>query len=90
MSEVVEIINKHQQDKRRMVLEHLDDIAKFDELRVVNLLKGVLDDPGGVMCQLIDYVKHARQDTVDLCLPEEACAPDPEEIPPVSQYDDRL
>jgi len=54
------------------VLEHLDDIAKFDELRVANLLKGVLDDPGGVMCQLmIDYVKHARQNTVDLCLPEE-------------------
>ena len=90
MNEVVEVFQKHQQDKRRMMLEHLEDIEKFDQLQVAQLLKGVLDDPAFVMTQLMDLVKKARIDTVDLCLPEEACAPDPEEIPPVSEYDDRL
>lgn len=82
MNEVVEIFQKyqqdtrrmalqHQQDKRRMMLEHLEDIEKFDELQVAQLLKGVLDDPALVMTQLIDLVKKARIDTVDLCLPEE-------------------
>ena len=90
MNEVVEVFQKHQQDKRRMMLEHLEDIEKFDQLQVAQLLKGVLDDPALVMTQLMDLVKKARIDTVDLCLPEEECTPDPEEIPPVSEYDDRL
>ena len=71
MNEVVEVFQKHQQDKRRMMLEHLEEIEKFDQLQVAQLLKGVLDDPALVMTQLIDLVKKARIDTVDLCLPEE-------------------
>jgi predicted nuclease of restriction endonuclease-like RecB superfamily len=71
MNEVVEVFQKHQQDKRRMMLEHLEEIEKFDQLQVAQLLKGVLDDPALVMTQLIDLVKRARIDTVDLCLPEE-------------------
>jgi predicted nuclease of restriction endonuclease-like RecB superfamily len=90
MNEVVEVFQKHQQDKRRMMLEHLEEIEKFDQLQVAQLLKGVLDDPALVMTQLMDLVKKARIDTVDLCLPEETCAPDPEEIPSVSEYEDRL
>jgi predicted nuclease of restriction endonuclease-like RecB superfamily len=71
MNEVVEVFQKHQQDKRRMMLEHLEEIEKFDQLQVAQLLKGVLDDPALVMTQLMDLVKKARIDTVDLCLPEE-------------------
>lgn len=70
MNEVVEVFQKHQQDKRRMMLEHLEEIEKFDQLQVAQLLKGVLDDPALVMTQLIDLVKKARIDTVDLCLPD--------------------
>ena len=66
MNEVVEVFQKHQQDKRRMMLEHLEEIEKFDQLQVAQLLKGVMDDPALVMTQLIDLVKRARIDTVDL------------------------
>jgi len=91
MTDLLAFYEKTQKESREHVLRHLDDIGQFDELQIAQLLGDVLDDPARVLSDLVEMVQKARRDTLNVCFPgkTEACAPDPEEIPPVSQYDDR-
>lgn len=92
MTDLLKFYERTQREGREHVLRHLEDIGQFDELQVAQLLGDVLDDPARVIADLVKLVQKARHDTLDVCFPKktEACAPDPEEIPPVSEYEDRL
>jgi len=92
MTDLVEFYERTQKESREHVLRHLDDIGQFDELQIAQLLGDVLEDPARVLSDLVELVQKARRDTLNVCFPDktEACAPDPDEIPPVNQYEDRL
>jgi hypothetical protein len=67
-------MRKHKQDCRQLMLDHLDVLEKLDAIMVANIVRDVLEDPGGVVDQLAAVINKARRDTLDLCLPEKESA----------------
>lgn len=67
-------IRKHQQDCRRLMLDHLDVLKGLDSLFVATVLRDVLEDPEGVVDKMAAALNKARHDTLNLCLPEKESA----------------
>lgn len=71
---VVTVFKDNQQDRRNIMLEHLDRLETLDAIMVANIVRDVLEDPSGVVDQLAAVINKARRDTLDLCLPEKESA----------------
>ena len=63
-------MDKHNQEKREIVLSHCDDMYYADRLKIMVALKDIHDDTQSCIDTILEVVKRARLDTVDLILPE--------------------
>lgn len=74
LESVVTVFKDNQQDRRNIMLEHLDRLETLDPIMVAKIVRDVLEDPNGVVEQLAATINKARRDTLDLCLPERESA----------------
>ena len=63
-------MDKYNQEKRDIVLSHCNDMYYADRLKIMVALKDIHDDTQSCIDTIMEVVKRARLDTVDLILPE--------------------
>ena len=63
-------LDKHNQEKRDIMLSHCDDMFFADKLKILQALKNIHEDTEACLDTILEVVKKARVDTVDLILPE--------------------
>lgn len=63
-------MDKYNQEKRDIVLSHCSDMYFADRLKIMVALKDIHDDTQSCIDTIMEVVKRARFDTVDLILPE--------------------
>jgi len=63
-------LDKHNQEKRDIMLSHCDDMFFADKLKILQALKDIHTDTEACLDTILEVVKKARVDTVDLILPE--------------------
>jgi len=67
---MAESISKHKSEMRNIALSHCDDMFFADKLKILMALKNIHEDTEACLDTILEVVKKARVDTVDLILPE--------------------
>lgn len=63
-------LDKHNQEKRDIILSHCNDMYFADKMKILMALKDMHTDTGSCVNTILEVVKRARLDTVDFILPE--------------------
>ena len=63
-------LDKHNQEKRDIILSHCDDMYFADKVKIMMALKDIHTDTRSCIDTILEVVKRARLDTVDYILPE--------------------
>ena len=63
-------LDKHNQEKRDIILSHCDDMYFADKVKILMALKDIHTDTRSCVNTILEVVKRARLDTVDFILPE--------------------
>jgi len=67
---MAESINQHKSEMRNIALSHCNDMFTIDKLKILQALKDIHSDTEASLDTILEIVKRARVDTVDLILPE--------------------
>jgi len=63
-------LDKHNQEKRDIILSHCGDMFFADKVKILVALKDIHTDTATCIDTILEVVKRARLDTVDFILPE--------------------
>ena len=60
---------RHKAEIRGMILEHIQNVSKFDRARVANIIAKTFEDPETTVRELTDFIHEARMQILNLAVP---------------------
>ena len=61
---------RHKAEIREMILEHIQNVSKFDRARVANIIAKTFEDPETTVQELTDFIHEARMQILNLAVPD--------------------
>ena len=60
---------RHKAEIRGMILEHIQNVSKFDRARVANIIAKTFEDPETTVRELTDFIHETRMKIINLAVP---------------------
>lgn len=60
---------RHKAEIRGMILEHIQNVSKFDRARVANIIAKTFEDPETTVRELTDFIHETRMQILNLAVP---------------------
>ena len=60
---------RHKAEIRGMILEHIQNVSKFDRARVANIIAKTFEDPETTVRELTDFIHETRMQVLNLAVP---------------------